>query len=179
MAAGAGEGGIGMSDEYDWIEKLVDEAIRDKEIAEAKSQPEIDLTTPAGRKELKKARKNKAKGVGRVNAQKVFIDGYKFDSAVEFQRYRELKLLAAAGEITDLVVHPSFVLQEGFTYHGKKVQPIKFTADFEYVVFENGWRKKIVEDVKSNWTKTFTDYSIRRRMFIYQHQDIDFREVVR
>ena len=139
----------------------------------------IDLTTPAGRKELrkelKKARKTKAKGVGRVNAQKASADGYTFDSIVEFQRYQELKLLAAVGKITDLVVHPSFVLQVGFTYQGKKIQPIKFTADLEYI--ENGQR--VVEDVKSNWTATFTDYSIRRRMFIYQHQDIDFREVVR
>jgi len=86
-----------------------------------------------------------------------------------------LKLLAAAGELTGFIVHSSFVLQEGFTYHGKKIQPIKFTADLEYI--ENGQR--VVEDVKSNWTATFTDYSIRRRMFIYQHQDIDFREVVR
>jgi hypothetical protein len=136
----------------------------------------IDLTTPAGRKELKKARKKgKEKGSGRVNATKVNEDGYVFDSAVEFQRYRELKLLAAVGKITDLVVHPSFVLQAGFVYQGKKVQPIKFTADFEYI--EGGQR--VVEDVKSNWTATFTDYSIRRRMFLFQHQDIDFREVVR
>ncbi len=167
-----------MSDEYNWVENLVDEAIRDKEIAEAKSHQEIDLTTPAGLRELKKARKkggNKEKSVGRVNSKKVKEDGYKFDSVVECERYCELKLLAAAGEITDLIVHPSFVLQEGFTYQNKKVQPIKFTADFEYV--ENG--RRVVEDVKSNWTKTFTDYSIRRRMFIFQHQDIDFREVVR
>ena len=138
----------------------------------------IDLTTPTGRKELKKARKkggNKEPGVGRVNATKVRADGYVFDSKDEYQRYLELRLLEAAGEITELVIHPKFVLQEGFIYQGKKIESLKFTPDFEYV--EDG--NHIVEDSKCTWTSTFTDYSIRRRMFIFQHQDIDFREVVR
>ncbi|MCK9592752.1 MAG: DUF1064 domain-containing protein [Methanoregula sp.] len=113
--------------------------------------------------------------MSKVPHRKINWDGYTFDSTVEYERYCELKLLQSAGEITGLIVHPGFVLQEGFTHMEKKIQPIRFTADFEYT--ENG--KHVVEDVKSNWTKTFTDYSIRRRMFLFQHQDIDFREVVK
>jgi hypothetical protein len=113
--------------------------------------------------------------MSKVPHRKIDYDGYTFDSTVEFEHYCELVLLQHAGEITDLVVHPSFVLQAGFIYQDKKIQPIKFTADFEYI--ENG--RRVIEDVKSNWTRTFTDYSIRRRMFIFQHQDVNYREVVR
>ena len=42
--------------------------------------------------------------------QKVALDGHTFDSRAEARRYQELHLLLAAGEITDLVVHPRFAL---------------------------------------------------------------------
>lgn len=45
---------------------------------------------------------------------KTVIDGIKFDSKRESERYLELKLLEKAGEISDLKLQPRFILQHGF-----------------------------------------------------------------
>jgi len=95
--------------------------------------------------------KSRVDMVNKYNARKVKIDGYTFDSQREAQRYGELKLMEKAGEIKELVVHPGFLLQEGFQYQGKSYQPIIYIADFIYM--ENG--KTILEDVKGVETPDF------------------------
>lgn len=64
--------------------------------------------------------------------RKVVIDGIKFDSQKEGNRYCELKLLQRAGEISNLQLQPKFVLQEGFKKKGKTYQAITYYADFMY-----------------------------------------------
>ena len=90
--------------------------------------------------------------MNKYNAKRQTIDGYTFDSQKEARRYGELCLLVKAGEITDLTVHPKFVLQEGFIDRdGKKIRPITYSADFKY------WDKLVwvVEDVKGVQTQLF------------------------
>jgi len=112
---------------------------------------------------------------------KMQLDGYTFDSKAEARRYGELKLLQEAGEITDLVVHPVFVLQPAFRDfrdeefgdfrggRGKYYRAITYAADFQYL--ECG--QTIVEDVKGKRTAVF---NIKLKMFLYRYPpDVVFR----
>ena len=83
--------------------------------------------------------------------KKTQIDMYIFDSTKEAKRYRELKLLEMAGEISNLELQPRFLLQESFKKNGKTYRKIEYVADFKYI--ENG--KTIVEDVKGIQTDVF------------------------
>lgn len=113
-------------------------------------------------------------------------DGYTWDSIKEYQRYKELKLLERGNLITDLEVHPKFMLQESFRDSragknldgkSKKVLAITYTADFSY--FEVRKKLKVVEDVKSTITAKNKEFRIKRALFLYKYQDCDFRIVMR
>lgn len=106
----------------------------------------------------------------KYNAKKTEIDGHVFDSQAEANRYNELKLMARAGLIANLELQPVFELLEGFTRDGKKIQGIKYVADFAYI--ENG--RIVVEDVKGHRTK---DYLLKRKLFLYRFPEIDFWEI--
>ena len=47
--------------------------------------------------------------------KKVTVDGIKFDSKREANRYRELELMRRGGLIKNLEIHPKFTLMDGFT----------------------------------------------------------------
>jgi len=70
---------------------------------------------------------------------KVEIDGYKFDSKKEANRYQELVLLQKAGEITGLDVKP-----EPYSFDIDGAHICKYYPDFQYIEGS----AKIVEDVK-------------------------------
>ena len=98
----------------------------------------------------------------------VYIDGFKFDSTKEGQRYMVLKSLLQQGRIENLTLRPLFTLQAGFRYHtGKWVRAITYKADFQYE--QEG--QTIVEDVKSEITKKKADYRIRVRLFMKKYHD--------
>ena len=99
----------------------------------------------------------------KYNARSVHLDGYRFDSAAEAQRYAELKLRERAGEISELKIHPRYVLQAGFTTpDGERIRPIHYIADFEYR--EDG--QGVVEDVKGVKTAVFKlKYKMFRRLY--------------
>ena len=109
----------------------------------------------------------------KFNAVPTKIDGYTFDSKVEAKRYRDLCLAVNSGDITDLVVHPKYLLQDGFKYHGKKILPITYTADFSYYEFTEGG-SYVVEDVKGVQTALF---KVKAKMFKKLYPFIDFRIV--
>ncbi len=106
----------------------------------------------------------------KYHAKRIQINGIQFDSIKESQRYAELKLMERTGQISNLSVHPTFVIVEGFEWHGEKVRPVKYEADFKYI--ENG--KDVVEDVKGIMTDTF---KIKIKLFKSLYPDIDFRIV--
>lgn len=100
------------------------------------------------------------------------VDGKKFDSKREANRYCELKLMQRAGLITDLMWQFPFKLIPGQRINGKQVErPVRYTADFVY--YENG--KLVVEDVKSEATKT-KEYIIKRKLMLWLY-GIRIREV--
>jgi hypothetical protein len=108
---------------------------------------------------------------------KVEIDGIKFDSKKEAQRWRELKLLEQAGKISNLKRQIPYVLQEKYRRKdGKTVQAIKYVVDFEYT--EEG--KTVVEDVKGYDKKKGTfiitkDARLKHKMFEFRYRDVELR----
>lgn len=64
--------------------------------------------------------------------KKVIVDDYIFDSIQESRRYKELKLLLRAGEISNLELQPKFLLQDTFKKNGKTYKKIQYIADFMY-----------------------------------------------
>lgn len=97
--------------------------------------------------------------------EKVYLDGIKFDSNREFQRYIELKTMLNAGLIKDLELQKRFVLQDGYEMQGKKIRPITYVADFVYFDIEKN--KTVVEDVKGMRTDV---YKMKKKMFEYRYQ---------
>lgn len=95
------------------------------------------------------------KSKSKYGAHKITVDGITYDSEKEYRRHRELLLIQKAGEIQDLDRQVPFVLIEKSKY-GRE---IKYVADFVYI--QNG--KKVVEDVKSEPTKTPL-YKLKKRL---------------
>lgn len=98
---------------------------------------------------------------------KTQVDGIKFDSKKEANRYCELKLLLKTGDITDLNLQVPFVLFDNSLY-GRKV---KYLADFTYIDVKTG--KVVVEDVKGILTPV---YKLKKRI-LAEKFDIEINEV--
>ncbi len=117
--------------------------------------------------------------MSKYRSRKVDIDGLSFDSQAEATRYAELELLERSGEIADLRVHPSWILQPRFLKpDGRIVRPITYEADFAYI--EDG--DLVVEDVKPAWQDrkdgAWQVFRIKAKLLLYVH-GIDVRVVER
>ena len=131
----------------------------------------------------------------KLNNQGVVIDGIKFQSKKEGNRYCELKLLQRAGEISDLELQKKYELVpaqyetvetgEYYKVGEKKGQPktkqvcveqaLCYVADFVYK--ENG--QTVVEDVKGfrdPGSSTYAYFVIKRKLMLYFH-GIKIKEV--
>ena len=101
--------------------------------------------------------------------KKTVVDGIKFDSKHEAQRYSELLWLKKAGAITNLELQKNFELipsQYEVLANGKKGKCIEraviYRADFVYE--ENG--SLVVEDAKGCRTP---DYIIKRKLMLFRY----------
>ena len=97
---------------------------------------------------------------------KVEVDGMPFDSKREAARYRELRLLERAGEISDLRRQVRYELVPKLP--GER--PVDYIADFVYRD-KNG--NEVVEDVKGVRTPV---YVIKRKLMLWRH-GVRIREV--
>lgn len=115
----------------------------------------------------------------KYNSKKIIVDGAKFDSKKEAERYKELKTLERAGRIKNLQRQVKYVLipaqyepsDEVFVKGKKKGKSKKgrlierecaYYADFVYCC--NG--ENIVEDTKGMRTP---EYIIKRKLMLYIH----------
>lgn len=106
--------------------------------------------------------------MAKYNNTKAFHDGHAFDSTKEMRRYKELKLLQAAGEISDLELQRKYVLipaqyVTAFNKHGRPTKKCverecAYVADFVYLDKAGNVH---VEDTKGFRTK---DYIIKRKL---------------
>lgn len=98
--------------------------------------------------------------MSKYRAERTSIDGIKFQSKREAQRYVELKLLKRAGKIQDLKLQPAYK----FPIMYDSGRHIFYRADFKY--FDGDTAKVIVEDVKGMRTQV---YKIKKAMMFYFH----------
>lgn len=110
----------------------------------------------------------------KYNNKKTVVDGIKFDSKAESQRYLELKAREQKGLIQNLRLQESFVLipsqrepdtvsSSGKKEKGKVIhRAITYVADFVYI--EDG--EEVVEDCKGFRTSV---YEIKRKLFYYRY----------
>lgn len=101
--------------------------------------------------------------MNKYKASKVEIDGIKFDSKRESNRYLILKEQENKGEITNLQIHPLYELIPRQVINGKVVErKCSYEADFSY--YRDN--KLVVEDVKGVRTP---EYIIKRKLMLYIH----------
>lgn len=98
---------------------------------------------------------------------KTEVDGIKFDSKKEANRYRELKFMEQAGTISNLKLQVPYTLIDKSKY-GRE---IRYIADFTYVFEE----RTIVEDVKSSVSKTPV-YKLKKRL-LAERYGIEIEEI--
>ena len=82
------------------------------------------------------------------------LDGVVFDSKKEASRYAELKLLQRAGQISELQLQPSWVVE----INGQRL--CRYSCDFSYLDKERGF---VLEEVKSSGSVKDAAYKLRRR----------------
>ena len=100
------------------------------------------------------------------------IDGIRFDSKAESNRYCALKLMQMGGVISKLEIQPVYVLTPAFVDKlGHKHQGISYRADFRY---KDSSGQVIVEDVKGALTEV---YRIKKKLLLWRYPDINFVEI--
>ena len=104
----------------------------------------------------------------KYHAQKTDADGITFDSKKESERYKQLKLLLNAGKIGFLA------MQVEFAFHIKDQKIASYFADFVYLDATTG--NLVVEDVKSEATRTLPIYKLKKKMMLIEHK-IKIQEV--
>lgn len=105
------------------------------------------------------------KRANKYGARKVEIDGYKFDSMAEGERYKHLSAIKCSGLIDELKPHPKYKL------HVNGVKIGTYTPDFQYRI--DG--ELVVEDVKGRATLTPL-YRWKKKHMLAEH-DIKVHEV--
>ncbi len=109
------------------------------------------------------------RGKGRYgNVKKPVVDGYKFDSQHEADRYGQLKLLLLSGLIKFLRVHPRYPIKIGgvpVLMRSKRYpngRALKYVGDFSYVDLATD--EIIIEDVKMQSGHLTEVYKIKRAL---------------
>jgi len=97
--------------------------------------------------------------------QPTVLDGIRFDSKREANRYAELKILEKAKVISNLQLQVAFPIIPAQTGGLRKELAASYVADFVYM--ENG--KQIIEDTKGVKTK---DYLLKRKLMKLQGLEI-------
>ena len=98
--------------------------------------------------------------MSKYNAKKTTYKDIIFDSIAEADFYKMLLSEEAKGNVGEIVLQPSFRLQDGYNHNGKKVKPINYKADFMFKDIVND--KLIVIDVKGMATEVA---NLKRKMF--------------
>lgn len=84
------------------------------------------------------------KARSKFGAVKTEVNGVKFASKAEAERYKTLLEAQARGIISGLELQPRFTLLDKFECRGEKIRAIEYVADFRYALPG----REVVEDVK-------------------------------
>ena len=109
--------------------------------------------------------------------KKTVLDGIKFDSKLEAERYAQLKMMERAGVIRDLELQPEYELIPSFRKNGKTWRRTVYKADFRYILAEDD--SYIIEDVKGS-TAVITDvFRLKQKLFEYKYPELTIKIVTR
>ena len=106
---------------------------------------------------------------GHKRKPKVEIDGIKFMSPGEAERYLELMIRIEKGENIEVFLQPKFELQPKFRKNGVLYRPIAYIADFKIV---HGDGRIEIEDVKGWGGYTTPDFKLKHKMFEWKYPDL-------
>ena len=101
--------------------------------------------------------------MSKYHSRKVIVDGEKYDSKKEFNRFCQLLLLERAGEIQNIKrqVRYELIPSQRDPETGKVIErPVTYLADFVYE--QDG--HTVVEDVKGFKTK---EYVLKRKLLLW------------
>ena len=112
----------------------------------------------------------------KFGAEKTEVNGIKFASRLESERYKQLKLLESAGAISDLKLQVEFQIFKGYINPdtGEKTRSTTYVADFSYTDIEN--HSQVVEDTKGVETP---DFRLKWKLVQSQYPEYVFRKVTR
>jgi hypothetical protein len=113
---------------------------------------QIELAQFAYRERGKLHERAKANKFGAIPTT---VDGQRFASKAEADRYGQLKVLQRVGRITELVCQPEFPIE----INGIKIAV--YIADFQYYDQDG---ELVIEDVKSPSTKKLPTYRLKRKL---------------
>lgn len=131
----------------------------------------IEYNNRKGFKGIPSEELGKIKGTSKFGNNPLVVDGIRFDSTAEANRYCDLKMLEHKNIITELDLQPKFTLID--TYHKGEHLRASYIADFRYKEADTG--KWVVEDVKGVRTAL---YVLKRKLFLSMYGDeYDFYEV--
>ena len=108
---------------------------------------------------------------------KISVDGIKFDSKLEAERYAQLKMMERAGVIRGLELQPSFELLPSFRKNGKTWRKTVYKADFRYILCEGD--KTIIEDVKGSISVITDVFRLKQKLFEYRYPELTIKIVTR
>lgn len=100
---------------------------------------------------------------------KTVLNGIKFDSKLEAERYAQLKILERAGAIKGLELQPSFELLPSFKKNGKTWRKTVYKADFRYILCDGD--VTIIEDVKGSIAVITDVFRLKQKMFEYKYPE--------
>ena len=112
------------------------------------------------------------KGNSKYKNEKVVIDGIKFESKLEAERWKQLNLLQKAGTIKDLRRQIKFELQPSYKKNDIVIHSINYVADFVY--YDVNKKGFVVED-----TKGFKNdvYKLKKKIFEYKYPELEIKEI--
>lgn len=97
--------------------------------------------------------------------------GRKWDSEMELDFYETVCIPALrSGEYISVDTQVVFVIQESFMYRGKKIQPIKYKADFLIITSEG---EEIIVDVKG--MPPTTDFKIKWKIMKFKYNQYTYK----
>lgn len=112
----------------------------------------------------------------KYHSKLTIVNGIKFQSKLESDRYQQLLLLEKAGEICDLALQLEFQIFHGFVNAetGEKEKSSFYVADFVYLDCKA--HKWIAEDTKGVETKEFR---LKWKLVKQKYPEYTFRKLTR
>ena len=105
--------------------------------------------------------------MSKYGAEKITVDGYRFDSKVEAKYYEKCKEDKYKGRIKNFELQPRFTLQPNFKNEDKSYRKIEYVGDFRIYTNDD---KEVIIDIKGMATP---EAKMKRKIFAYKFPTIE------